>query len=301
MNYDVIIIGGGPAGLSAALYAGRSGLSVAVFEKMFAGGQVGTTYEVDNYLGFSNHISGSELAFAFEEHAKKFGAVYINEDVTAVDLANKKITTASKEYSAGALILAMGAVPRELGLEKEQQLRGNGVSYCATCDGAFFRGKDVAVVGGGDTALEDAIFLSRYCNKIYLIHRRDTFRGNQSLQKTISMLDNVQCVMEHTVEELLGSDHLEGLTLKHTKTGELLRATVSGLFVAVGTRPITNLVEDQLTLDGSYIVTDETMNVGLPGVYAAGDIRKKTLRQIVTAVSDGAIAAFHAALYLSEQ
>lgn len=294
--YDVIVIGAGPAGLSCALYAGRGGLKALVLEKLFVGGQVATTYEVDNYPAVVENLSGVDLAARFLEHAQKFGAEIKYETITALSLdgAVKTVTTTKGQYQSRRIVLAMGAQPRKLGLAREEALRGAGVSYCATCDGAFFRGKPVAVVGGGDTALEDAVYLSRFCDTVHLIHRRNQFRGHQRLAEQAAVTKNIVIHYDTVVEELLGETRVEGVVLRDVNNQTSERLPVDGLFIAVGTIPSTELVNGLLPLtpDG-YIETDETMQTSLPGVYAAGDVRKKPLRQIITAAADGAIAGYH--------
>jgi len=296
---DLAIIGGGPAALGAALYAARGGLSVTVFEKMFVGGQAATTHAVDNYLGFSDSPSGEELAARMRAHAEKFPVTFKMTTVKRLELSGevKKIYTRKEEYEAKSVILAMGASPRPLGIERESSLRGSGVSYCATCDGMFYKGKRVAVVGGGDTAFSDALYLSSLADEVTLIHRRDTFRAANADVEALKKKENVKLVTNAVITELLGENTLSGLKIKRGGSEETI--DVSALFVAVGSMPETELVRDFITLDESgYIVTDEEMRTSLQGVFAAGDIRKKPLRQIITAVSDGAIAAESAIKYL---
>lgn len=302
--YDVVIIGGGPAGMSCGLYAGRAGMKTMIVEKMFSGGQMSTTNEVENYPGVENVISGAELAYKFEGQARKFGVEFLNADVTGVQLEGrvKKIITSQETLETKTVVFAMGAVARKLGLENEARLTGKGVSYCATCDGAFFRGKDVAVVGGGDTALEDALFLSRICKKVYLVHRRNEFRGAKVLQDQVMQMENIEICYQMVAEQILGENHVEGLILRHVEEETQRQIAVDGVFVAVGSTPSSQLVQEVLELSpGGYILTDDTMQTAIPGVYAAGDIREKQLRQIITAASDGAIAGFNAALYVGTQ
>ena len=301
--YDVIIIGGGAAGLTAGLYAGRGGLKTLIIEKMYTGGQAATTYEVDNYPGFSETISGPDLVMKMEAHAKKFGTQIIYEDVIDIDVdgAKKTVKTNQNIYQAKALILAMGATWKELGLERENELRGAGISYCATCDGAFYRDKVTAVVGGGDTAVEDALFLSRFCSKVYLIHRRDRLRAVKVLQDAAFANDKIQFVWDTTVEKILGQDSVEGITVKNLKTNEARYIKIDGLFIAVGVVPNSDIVKGKVeTNERGYIITDESMQTNKFGVYAAGDVREKTLRQIITAAADGAVAAYSAERYISE-
>lgn len=292
--YDVIIIGGGPAGLNAALYAGRGGLKALLIEKLFCGGQAATTYEVENYIGFSEPISGPELVKRMETHARRFGVEIITGNVTeaALDGDIKKVSVGEKSYEGKTVILCMGASPKTLGLEREDALRGSGVSYCATCDGAFFRGKPVAVVGGGDAAVEDALYLARFCPKVYLIHRRDQLRATKIVADKLNTHDNIQILWDTVVTSINGETLIEGLSIKNVKTGEQDSLTVDALFVAIGSNPNSELVKGILKLDErGYIVTDQDMATEIPGVFAAGDIRSKPLRQIITAAADGAVAA----------
>ncbi|NLY42574.1 MAG: thioredoxin-disulfide reductase [Clostridiaceae bacterium] len=301
--YDIIIIGGGVAGLTAGLYAGRGGFKALIIEKMFTGGQAATTYEIDNYPGFDEGIGGPDLIMKMEKQARKFGAEIVYESVVDVDVEGikKTVKTEKNIYQAKALILAMGANPRELGLDKERKLRGAGISYCATCDGAFFRDKTVAVVGGGDTAVEDALFLARFCPKVYLIHRRDSLRAVKVLQDAVLSNHKVKIIWDTTVEEILGEDTLKGIRIKNVKTGEVRQLDVEGLFIAVGVVPNSDIVKGKVeTNQAGYIITDENMQTNKFGVFAAGDIREKPLRQIVTAAADGAIAAYAAERYINE-
>lgn len=301
--YDIVIIGGGPAGLTAGLYAGRGGMKALIIEKMFTGGQAATTYEIDNYPGFDQTISGPDLVMKMEAHAKKFGTELVYEDVVEVDLDStvKLIKTTSNVYHAKAVILSMGANPKELGLEKEKKLRGAGVSYCATCDGAFFRDKVTAVVGGGDTAVEDALFLSRFCPKVYLIHRRGELRAAKVLQDAIMANDKIEFLWNSTVENIIGEEAVEGVTVKDIKTGQSQDIKIEGLFVAVGNVPNSEIVKGKVETNAAgYIVTDEGMLTNKFGVFAVGDVREKTLRQVITAAADGAIAAYAAERYISE-
>lgn len=301
--YDVAIIGGGPAGLGAALYCLRGGMKTILIEKLFCGGQAATTYEVENYLGFVDPISGPELVMNMEQQIKRFGAEIVNKDVQKLELkgAEKKIICADETYSAKAVILCTGATPRTLGLSNEEALRGSGISYCATCDGAFYRGKSVAVVGGGDTALEDALFLANFCKEVYLIHRRDSYRAAKILVDKLDGSDKIKRVYDSVVASVNtdADGGVESITVKNVKTDETADLSVNGLFVAVGTIAENKLFLDQLDCDeGGYIITDESMRTSLDGVFAAGDIRQKPLRQIITAASDGAVAANAAIDYI---
>ncbi len=298
---DVAIIGGGPAALGAALYAARSGMSVTVFEKKFAGGQAATSYEIDNYLGFSDSPSGSALAEKMQEHVSKFNVKFRYNEVKALDLSGdvKKIFTAKKEFEAKSVILAMGASPARLSVPGEEEFSGRGVSYCATCDGMFFRDKTVCVAGGGNTAVEDAIYLAPIAKKVYIIHRRDTFRASPLLVERLKKFDNVEFLMESRVTSVSGRDKVEELVIEHS-SGTKTQLPADALFVAVGTVPASSLVSDKDICNGQgFIITDEDMKTSIEGVFAAGDIRKKSLRQVITAVSDGAIAGEEAAKYVN--
>ncbi len=298
--HDLIIVGGGPAGLNAALYAARGGIDAILFEKMFAGGQMVNTSELDNYIGFPDGIGAVELAMNMETQAKNVGATIIYEEIIEMQLNGKikRVITAKQSYEAKTIILCMGAQPRMLGVDGEERLRGKGVSYCATCDGALYKDKSVAVVGGGDTALEDALFLARYCERVYLIHRRDSFRGAKILADKVLECPNVELILNSVVDKIEGEDAVEKMALRNAETGELTELAVSGIFIAVGTKPNTGLVKGQLQLDNGYIDAAEDTKTSEAGVFAAGDIRKKPLRQVITAAADGAVAVYSAMKYL---
>lgn len=292
MEFDLIICGAGAGGLTAAIYAGRAGLKTLVLEKLFSGGQAATTYEIDNYPGFDETIEGPELAMKLDAQARKFGADLRSEEILSLSLEGevKEVHTANAVYRAPQVILAMGAQPKLLGLEREEELRGRGVSYCATCDGAFYRDRVTAVVGGGNTALEDALFLSRFCRQVYLIHRRDSFRGDKYLADKV-LADSKITVLWDTVAEKINGEQVESLTVRNVKTNEMREIALDGLFVAVGITPQSGLAEGKVAMEDGYILTDELMRTNVAGIYAVGDIRKKFLRQVVTAAADGAIAA----------
>lgn len=298
--YDLIIIGSGPAGLSAAIYGKRAGLDTLVIEKNpMSGGQVLTTYEVDNYLGMPG-INGFDMGMQFRAHADKLGVAFKEAEVESVeDRGSYKIVKTKEEaLETKTVLLASGAEHAKLGVPGEEALAGKGVSYCATCDGAFFRGKNTAVVGGGDVALEDAIYLSRICQKVYLIHRRDELRGAKILQEELKQIPNITVLYSHAVTKIQGEDAVEALVVKDLKTGEESSLEVSGVFIAVGIHPNTALLENIAARDeAGYILAGEDGVTDRPGIFVAGDTRKKPLRQIVTAVADGANAAISAASY----
>lgn len=297
--YDVIILGAGPAGLTAGIYAARGGLNAVIVESKAVGGQAALTAEIENYPGFES-VSGFELVSLMQAQCERLGVAFVYDNPVNVSLDGniKSVETAySGVLEARAVILATGAMPRTLGLPRESALMGGGVSYCATCDGAFFKGKAVAVVGGGNTAAEDALYLEKFASSVTLIHRRDALRADAILAKRIAE-STVKVAWNSVVTQLNGENKLSSVTLKNVKTGELSDLPVSGLFVAVGQTPATEGLKG-VELDGGYIVTDEEMCTSLPGVFAAGDVRKKTLRQVVTATADGAIAAESAIKFLN--
>ncbi|MEZ3432263.1 MAG: thioredoxin-disulfide reductase [Lachnospiraceae bacterium] len=303
-RYDVLIIGSGPAGLGAAIYAVRAGLRTAVIDRSpVSGGQVLTTYEVDNYLGFPG-LSGSELSDKFRMHADNLGVSFITADVQGVENAasEKIVHTAEGDFVANAVILATGASHSKLGVPGEEKLSGMGVSYCATCDGAFFRNRTVAVVGGGDVAVEDAVFLAGICKKVYLIHRRDKLRAADSLQKKLLSLENMEVIWNSEVKEIAGEDIVEGVSVYNNVSKTQSSLAVNGVFIAVGIVPNTKMFQGMVEMDEKgYILADETCVTSQKGIFAAGDIRKKTMRQIITAVADGANAVYSVQNYFMEQ
>ncbi len=323
---DLIIIGSGPAGLSAAVYGKRAGLDLMVMEMApMSGGQVLNTYEVDNYLGMPG-INGFDMGMQFREHADKLGVEFVDAEVTSVEVIDAVQTAAAAEavaaeveasedsknryiklhttggiFDARTVILAMGAGHAHLGVAGEEEFSGRGVSYCATCDGAFYKGKTVAVVGGGDVALEDAIYLSRFCEKVYLIHRRDEFRGARILQEELLSKENVEILYSHTVKEIIGDDQVTGVLLKDVKTDEERQLPLDGVFIAIGIIPNTKLAENLVECDKGYVIAGEDCVTNTPGIFVAGDARKKPLRQIITAVADGANAVTSISAYLAFQ
>ncbi len=302
--YDIIVIGGGPAGYTAALYTARAGLSTLLIEKLYAGGQMTQTNQIDNYPGFSQGIDGFSLGREMQLGAERFGAETVNAEVLSVQLQEKekRIETSSGTYTARAVIIATGAGHKHLGLENEQALIGRGVAYCAACDGMFYKDKTVAVVGGGNSAAADALVLSRVAKKVYLIHRRDQLRATKVYHDALQNADNIDFVWNSTVSQLLHGEKLTGAMLKNVLTGEEAVLSLDGLFVSVGRSPETQLFRGQLQLDDAgYIVAGESTQTDIPGVYAAGDVRTKAVRQIVTAAADGAVAAYYAESYLTQQ
>ena len=300
-NFDVIVIGGGPAGYSAALYTARAGLSTLVIERLYAGGQMTQTMQIDNYPGFHQGVDGFTLGMNMQLGAQRFGVETVNTEVLSVHLqgSEKKIQTDQGEFAAKVVMIATGAGHKHLGVEREEQLTGRGVAYCAACDGMFYKDKVVAVVGGGNTAAGDAMVLSRVAKKVYLIHRRNQLRATKIYHDMLMQAENVEILWDSAVSELLGDEMLAGVKLQNLKTGEETRLELDGLFVSVGRSPNTALFEGQLELDqGGYIIADESTRTSIPGVYAIGDVRTKAVRQIVTAAADGAVAAHYAEEYL---
>ena len=301
---DLLIVGAGPAGLSAAIYAARAGMSFTILEQMAPGGQAATTHHIENYPGFADGIGGVDLAMAMQAQAQNLGAVFAYEPVEKMELTGreKKIITAQNTYTSRAVILAMGAQPRTLGLPGEEALRGRGVSYCATCDGFFFKGKRTVIIGGGDTALQDAQYLSNLCENVTILHRRNEFRAAKRLQDNARALSNVTMMTPYvpvSIEQKEGM--VSGLIAEHVETKEQKRIDCNGIFIAAGYLPQNEMVKGQVTLtEAGYIQTDAKKRTNLPGVYAIGDISTTPLRQVVTACADGAVAVASAEQYLSE-
>lgn len=298
--YDLIIIGSGPAGLAAAVYAQRARLNTLILEKaMVSGGQVLTTYEVDNYPGLPG-IGGYDLGLKFREHADRLGALFKEDEVISVeDGSVKRVVCSGGTYEARAVILATGAIHRKLGIPGEEELGGAGVSYCATCDGAFFRNKVTAVIGGGDVAVEDAIFLARMCSKVYLIHRRNELRAAKSLQESLFAQENVELLWDTVADSIEGEGSVERLKITNVKTGEKSELALQGVFIAVGISPESSAFEGLVDMDHGYIKAGEDGVTSVPGIFAAGDVRTKLLRQIVTAAADGANAVTSVERYLT--
>lgn len=300
--YDLIIIGGGPAGLAAGLYAGRGKLKTLLFEKESFGGQTATTHEVENYPGVLK-VTGPDLSEVMRQQAQLFGVEISRESVIEVELESevKIIKTHENEYKAKAVILAMGAKPRLAGFKNEIELRSLGVSYCATCDGAFFEGLDIAVIGGGDSAITEALYLTRFAKSIKIIHRRQGFRAAKSLLKKAQEHEKIEFILDTVVEEAKGNGILEKLVLKNVVTEEKSELEVAGCFVFVGLDPINDIIKGKVDLDESgYVKAGENTKTNIPGVFVAGDLRQKDLRQIITASSDGAVASTMVERYLSE-
>ncbi|MBQ7885320.1 MAG: thioredoxin-disulfide reductase [Clostridia bacterium] len=302
--YDMVVIGGGPGGYTAALYAARSGLETVVLEKLSAGGQMALTHQIDNYPGFEEGIDGFALGQKMRAQAERFGAKTEIAEVLSVDLkADPKVIETNLGTVYGkTVVIATGANPRELGIGDERELIGRGVNYCAACDGMFYKGKTVVVVGGGNSAAADAAILSRLAQKVIIVHRRDTLRATKVYHKPLEDAQNIQFQWNSVVTELLHDDKVTGVRLKNVLSGEETALACDGVFVSVGRKPATKLFEGQIELDqGGYILAGESTKTSIPGVFAVGDVRTKALRQVVTAVADGAVAVHHAEEYLAQQ
>ncbi len=301
--YDVVILGGGPAGYTSALYAARAGLDTLVIEKMSVGGQMTLTGDIDNYPGFPDGVDGFSLGMSMQSGAERFGAETQYDEVLAVDFGEqiKKIKTLGGEICAKTVIIATGANPRELGIENESALTGRGVHYCAHCDGRFYKDKTVAVVGGGNSAAQDALYLSRLAKKVYLIHRRDTLRATKIYHKPLLETTNVEFLWDSAVQEFIVEDKFAGVVVKNLKTQESKNLLCDGLFISIGRKPATEFLNGAVALQkNGYVLADETCKTNISGVFVAGDVRTKILRQVVTAVSDGAVAANMAEEYITE-
>lgn len=300
--YDMIIVGGGPGGYTAALYAARAGLDVLIVERLSAGGQMNLTGIIDNYPGFPEGIEGFMLSMNMQQQAERFGAKTKYAEVLKLELDAdvKSVQTNEGNYLTKTVVISTGANPRQLGVARENEMIGRGVAYCAHCDGGFYRGKTVIVAGGGNSAVAEALYLSRIAKEVILVHRRDSLRATQIYHKPLQEASNIRFVWDSEIVELLGEDVLSGVRVRNRKSGEEQLLDVQGLFVSIGRKPATELVKDQLTLDeAGYIMAGEDTRTNIPGVYAVGDVRVKELRQIVTAVADGAMAAHAAEGYLA--
>lgn len=301
--YDTVIIGAGPAGCSAALYASRAGLDTALIEKYSPGGQMALTGDIDNYPGFEEGVDGFTLGMKMHKGAERFGITTIYGEITGVDFSDKikKLTTSSGEILARTVIIASGAKARELGVENEKNLIGKGVHYCAHCDGNFYRNKTVVVVGGGNSAAADALYLSRLAEKVYVVHRRDTLRATKIYHEPLMKAENVEFLWNSTVEEFITELRVKGVRIKDTVTGEMKNVPCDGVFVSIGRDPMTEFLKGAVDLDErGYVIADETTKTNVDGVFAAGDVRTKALRQVVTAVADGAVAVHFAEEYMNE-
>lgn len=303
-SFDMIVIGGGPGGYTAALYAARAGLSVLLLEKLSAGGQMAQTSQIDNYPGFPEGIDGFTLGEQMQSQAERFGVRTELAEVTAVGLEGevKKVESSEGTFYGRTVVISTGANPRELGIPGERELVGRGVNYCAACDGMFYKGKTVVVVGGGNTAAADAMLLSRIARKVLVVHRRDTLRATKIYHEPLMRSENVEFLWNSQVTELLHEGKLTGVRVKNVFSGDERVIHCDGIFVSIGRKPATALVQGQLILDeGGYIPAGESTETSIPGVFAVGDVRAKALRQVVTAVADGAMAAHYAESYLAEQ
>lgn len=301
--YDMIVVGGGPGGYTAALYGARAGLDTAVLERLSAGGQMALTHQIDNYPGFEDGIDGFTLAEKMKKQAERFGAKSIPAEVTGVDLLSepKVLKTKNGDFHAKTVVLATGANPRELGVSEEAALVGRGVSYCAACDGMFYRGKTVVVVGGGDTAAVDALLLSRVAKRVIIVHRRDTLRATKIYHEPLMKAESVEFRWNSTVEGLLHGEKVTGVRIKNVQTGEESVIDCDGVFVSIGRKPATVFLRGHIALDdGGYVIAGEDTKTSVSGVFAVGDMRTKALRQVVTAVADGATAVHAAEEYLAE-
>jgi len=303
MSYDTIIIGAGPAGLCAGLYAARGALKVLIIEKGGIGGQIATSWDIENYPGSPPNSTGPSLTERMREQCEEFGVEFSTRTYQSfsITLNGFAIETDSESLETQTLIVATGAEPKMIGCKGERELRGMGVSYCATCDANFFKGLKVAVLGGGDTALEESLYLTKYAKEVVIIHRRDELRGAKILQQRIRDNEKISILLDSVVEEIKGNDLVEGITVKNVKTGETSDIPVDGVFVFVGQKPNTEPFVGSLERDArDYLITDEDMRTNISGIFAAGDVRRKTLRQVVTATADGAIAAVNVIKFIEE-
>ena len=302
--YDMLILGGGPAGYTAALYAARAGLDTLLIERMSAGGQMALTGEIENYPGFDEGVDGFTLGMKMQNAAEKFGAKTEYDEVTEVDFSGKikKVRTVGGEFFGKTVVISTGANPRELGVNGESELVGRGVHYCAHCDGRFYKDKTVAVIGGGNSAVSDALYLSRLAKKVYLIHRRDSLRAEKIFEEALKNADNIEIFWNSTVEDFITDGRVTGLKLISTQSEKVSEIECDGVFVSIGRKPATDFLQGVVALDkNGYIVADESTKTGIDGVYAVGDVRTKPLRQIVTAAADGAVAVHFAEEYLNDK
>ncbi len=301
--YDMIIIGGGPAGYTAALYAARAGFDTVLLERLSAGGQMALTGDIDNYPGFEEGVDGFTLGMKMQQGAERFGAKTEYAEVEAVDFSDKikKIITNAGDFSAKTVVIASGANPRELGIAKEKELVGRGVHYCAHCDGRFYKDKTVVVVGGGNSAAADALYLSRLVKKVYLVHRRDALRATKIYHEPLMKAENVEFLWKSTVSDFVAENRVSGIIVRNVNTGNETKIDCDGVFVSIGRKPATEFLGEAVELDRSgYIVADESTKTSIQGVFAVGDVRTKSFRQVVTAVADGAVSVHHAEEYLAE-
>ena len=302
--YDMLIVGGGPAGYTAALYAARAGLSTLVFEKMAVGGQMTLTGDIDNYPGFDEGVDGFTLGLKMQTGAERFGAKTEYTEVTGFDLDSeiKTVHTLSGDFYGKTIVLSMGANPKTLGIEGEAEFTGKGIHYCAHCDGRFYKDKTVLVIGGGNSAVADALYLSRLCKKVLLVHRRDTLRAEKIYMSALENANNIEFLWNSTLQEIITEKRVTGAKIKDTKSGDVREIACDGIFVSIGRKPATEILSDTKLLDkNGYIIADETTKTAIDGVFAVGDIRTKMLRQIVTATADGAVAAHFAEEYLAQK
>lgn len=300
--YDIIIIGGGPAGYTAALYAARAGLDTVLIERLSPGGQMALTGDIDNYPGFEEGVDGFTLGMKMQQSAERFGAVTVYDEVTAVDLMGKikRVVTLGGVYQSRTVIISTGANPRELGLDGEREYTGRGIHYCAHCDGRFYKDKTVIVVGGGNTAAADAIYLARLAKKVYVVHRRDTLKATKIYHDPLFAADNVEFIWNSSLDGIMTDGRITGAKVKNLVSGEVTEILCDGIFISIGRNPATGFLGDAVKLDPlGYIVADESTRTSVDGVYAIGDVRTKVLRQVVTAVADGAVAAHYAEEYIA--
>lgn len=301
--YDMVIIGGGPAGYTAALYAARAGIDVILLERLSAGGQMALTGEIDNYPGFEDGIDGFTLGMKMQKGAERFGAKTEYDEVLSVDFSEsiKRVKTANNVFCGKTVVISSGANPRELGINNEREMIGKGIHYCAHCDGRFYKDKTVVVVGGGNSAAADALYLSRLAKKVYVVHRRNTLRATKIYHEPLLKAENVEFIWNSTVEELISDNKVNGVKVKNVMDKSVNELVCDGVFISIGRKPATEFLKDAVMLDkNGYVVADESTRTNVDGVYAVGDVRAKVLRQVVTAVSDGAVAVHYAEEYLSK-